>query len=264
MEEQKPSMSTPEVSSTKKQSLFDAMPPKFAFWAGIVSATAVIAIIGFALMLYLLLSGAELGGGTAAGTGTTVKANANANTNAAADTTVTGSVDMKKVRNITGKGDLTLIQFSDLDCPFCKQFHPTVEQVIKDYDGKVGVAFMHFPLSIHPGAQGAAIASECAAEQGKFWEFIDDHFTNQATNLTADQHIAAAEKLGLNKDKFADCVNNKKTESTVDADAALAQSLGATGTPFSVIVDKKGTIVGSIPGALPVAQVKSTLDNLVK
>lgn len=255
MEEQKPQMNN-------SQNIFDAMPPKFAFWAGIVTATAVIAIIGFALMLYLLLSGTELGSGAAAAP--TVKAAANTNAAAPAEPTVTGSVDMKKVRNIQGKGDLTLIEFSDLDCPFCKQFHPTVKQILKDYDGKVGVSFMHFPLSIHPGAQGAAIAAECAAEQNKFWEFVDGHFAGQGTNLTADQHIAAAEKLGLNKDTFADCVNNKKTESTVDEDAALAQSLGATGTPFSVIVDKKGTIVGSINGALPAAQVKAKLDALVK
>ncbi len=263
MEEQKPTMSSPSLSSQKPENMFDAMPPKFAFWAGIVTATAVIAIIGFALMLYLLLSGAEIGSGDAAAPTAKAAANTNAAAAPAADT-VSGSVDMDKVRNIQGKGDLTLIEFSDLDCPFCKQFNPTVKQIVKDYDGKVGVAFMHFPLSIHPGAQGAAIAAECAAEQNKFWEFVDNHFTAAGTNLTADEHIANGEKIGLNKDKFADCVNSKKTETTVDEDAALAQSLGATGTPFSVIVDKKGTIVGSINGALPAAQVKAKLDALVK
>lgn len=259
MEEQKPSMPTPQ----KGESVFSAMPPKFAFWAGIVAATAVISLVGFGIMLYILLSGTELGSKTK--TTTTTTTNAAANTNAAAaDPTPSGTIDSKDVRNVTGKGDFTLLEFSDLDCPFCKQFHPTVEQILKDYDGKVKVAFMHFPLSIHPGAQGAAEAAECAAEQGKFWEFVNDHFTAQSTNMTADQHADAAEKLGMNKDKFKKCLADGTGKSRITSDAAMAQKFGAQGTPYSLILDKKGNIVGSINGALPIAQVKATLDGLVK
>lgn len=70
---------------------------------------------------------------------------------------------------------ITIVEYSDLECPFCRRFHPTMQQVLKEYDGKVRWVYRHFPLTqIHPSAQAMALASECAAEQGKFWEMIDE------------------------------------------------------------------------------------------
>ena len=75
---------------------------------------------------------------------------------------------------------ITIVAFSDFQCPYCSRAFPTIEQVMKDYNGKVRLVFKHFPLiSIHPHAQKAAEAAECAKAQGKFWEFHDKLFTAQ-------------------------------------------------------------------------------------
>jgi len=78
----------------------------------------------------------------------------------------------------TANASITIIEYSDFQCPFCKRFYPTTQQVLKDYQGKVRLVYRHFPLTqIHPYAQAMAEASECAAEQGKFWEYVDALFT---------------------------------------------------------------------------------------
>lgn len=75
---------------------------------------------------------------------------------------------------------ITFVEYSDLQCPFCARVYPTINQLMKDYDGKVQLVFKHFPLiSIHPRAQKASEAAECARDQGKFWEFHDALFENQ-------------------------------------------------------------------------------------
>ncbi len=75
---------------------------------------------------------------------------------------------------------ITFIEYSDFQCPFCSRAYPTINQLMKDYDGKAQLVFKHFPLiSIHPRAQKAAEAAECARDQGKFWEFHDALFENQ-------------------------------------------------------------------------------------
>ncbi len=94
-------------------------------------------------------------------------------------TTLTGLSPVTKDDHITGakKPKVTLIEYSDFECPFCQRFHPTVKQLLEKYPDDVAVVFRHFPLeSIHPNARGYAVASECAAEQGKFWEFTDSIF----------------------------------------------------------------------------------------
>ncbi|TSC84394.1 MAG: DSBA-like thioredoxin domain-containing protein [Microgenomates group bacterium Gr01-1014_16] len=79
-----------------------------------------------------------------------------------------------------GSGKVTLVEYSDFQCPFCSRALPTVQQIMKEYDGKVLFAYKHFPLSqIHPNAQKAAEAAECARDQGKFWEFHDKLFEDQ-------------------------------------------------------------------------------------
>lgn len=79
-----------------------------------------------------------------------------------------------------GSGSVTMIEYSDFQCPFCSRSFPTVQQVLKEYSGKVLFAYKHFPLSqIHPNAQKAAEAAECAKDQGKFWEFHDKLFEDQ-------------------------------------------------------------------------------------
>ena len=106
------------------------------------------------------------------------------------DAELNGTTDKSIVRvnvdlgNAPTKGPkdakITFVEFSDFQCPFCNRVYPTINQLMKDYDGKVQLVFKHFPLiSIHPHAQKAAEAAECAKDQGKFWEFHDALFENQ-------------------------------------------------------------------------------------
>jgi protein-disulfide isomerase len=80
--------------------------------------------------------------------------------------------------HVRGPADakITIIEYSDLECPFCERFHPTMEQLIKEYPNDVRWVYRHFPLAIHPGARAKSHAAECAAEQGLFWEFTDTLF----------------------------------------------------------------------------------------
>lgn len=242
-----------------KKSAMDQLPPKFAFWAGVVTSAAVFALIGFIIMIMLAIKGVDLGDSTSNTNRAAAAANTNvvANTNAAAAVAPSGKIDVDSLTNVQGEGDITIVEYSDLECPFCQRFHPTLQQVVASNEGNVRWAYKHFPLtSIHTKAQAAAEASECAADQGKFWEYVDYIFNNQsALSGTAIEDGAAA--VGLNTTDFNDCVNSGKYTSAVNADAAEAQSLGGQGTPFSVIIDEDGNVLDVISGALPLETVEA-------
>jgi protein-disulfide isomerase len=157
--------------------------------------------------------------------------------------------------------EVTLIEYSDFQCPFCSRFHPTMLQVMEEYKGKVRWIYRHFPLkSIHPDAQKAAEASECASEQGKFWEMADKMFEKQANGLGIENLKALAKEAGV-KDaaKFASCLDSGKYTSVVDADLAGGEAAGVTGTPGTIIMGKDGK-TQMVPGALPFDAVKQMID----
>lgn len=129
---------------------------------------------------------------------------------------------------------VTVVEFSDFECPFCARFYsPTLSQLLSEYvdTGKVKFVYKHFPLvSIHPHALKAAEASECAAEQGAFWEYHDKLFENQQF-LTVQDLKKYAENLGLNTDQFNDCLDSGKYYEKVQQDLSEGQKSGVTGTP---------------------------------
>lgn len=133
---------------------------------------------------------------------------------------------------------VTIIEFSDFQCPFCKRFFDqTKPQLEKEYieTGKVKFVYMHFPLSsIHPDAEPAALASECAGEQGKFWEYHDLLFENQRSLSETDLKQYAAD-LGLNEDQFNNCLDSGKYQDKVDSDFNQGSSNGISGTPGFLI-----------------------------
>lgn len=258
-----------DTTHVKKGSMLDSLPPKFAFWAGVVSATAVIALAGFILMIIIVVKGIDLSANAATKT--------NKNTNVAAantntGTTISGTVNPDSLRYTRGEGDLTIVEYSDLECPFCKKFHTTLQQALEKYDGKVRWSYKHFPLeSLHPKAKREAYATECAAEQGKFWEYTDKIYERTPSNnrLEDAELYTVADELGLDRTKFDSCLSEEKFASKVAADAAEAVKLGGQGTPFSVIIDKNGKIVGSVPGAVDLESdtrisLSSILDPLLK
>jgi len=149
------------------------------------------------------------------------------------------------------KGDtnapVTIIEFSDFQCPFCGRFYQqTLPQIEKDYidTGKVKLVYRHLPLSFHEQAQKAAEASECANDQGKFWEYHDMIFENQAA-LSDAIFSQWAQQLGLDVNTFNDCLDSGKYTSKVNRDNSDAQKYGASGTPTFFINGQK--VVGAQP-----------------
>ena len=128
--------------------------------------------------------------------------------------------------------------YSDFQCPYCQLFWTALRDTMKAYQDTAFFDYKHLALPIHPQAENAALAAECAQEQGKFWEYGDKLFEAQAdwtgsTGTTKFKTYAAA--LGLNRNQFNQCLDDKKFQSKIDADKAEAESFGIAGTPATFI-----------------------------
>ena len=143
---------------------------------------------------------------------------------------------------VRGKPDasVTIVEFSDFQCPFCARSNPIVEGVLKKYPDKVNYVYKHFPLAFHAAARPAALASMAAQEQGKFWEMHDVLFANQAT-LDAAKIEDYAKQAGLDVARFKKDLESKKAEyeKRVDSELALGQSVDVRGTPTLYVGGKK-------------------------
>lgn len=175
------------------------------------------------------------------------------------------SITKDSIRYIKGSGKLTFIEYSDLECPFCKKFHPIVNDIAKEYEGKIAFTFKHFPLNIHPKAKREAVAAECAGNQQKFFEYIDRIYeiTPGNNGLEDDKLFEVAQELQLNIDTFRTCVENEETLATVAADALEAQGTGGTGTPHSILIDENGKILTTFKGSLSKEQLKAAFDQFL-
>lgn len=175
-------------------------------------------------------------------------------------------VDVKEGKlPVFGKNNakVTMIEFSDFECPFCKRyFDETLSQIIKAYvdTGKVKMYYRHFPLDFHPAALPAALASECANEQGKFWEYHDKVFAEQdkISGKTGDIITAQlktwAQEMRLITSQFDSCLDNVKFQANVDTDLADGRTAGVSGTPTFFINGNR------IVGAQPFASFKTLID----
>jgi protein-disulfide isomerase len=143
---------------------------------------------------------------------------------------------------VRGKADapVTIVEFSDFQCPFCARSNPIVEGVLAKYPDKVNYVYKHFPLAFHSAARPAAIASIAAQEQGKFWEMHEVLFANQAT-LDASRLEDYAKQAGLDLARFKKDLESKKDAygKRVDTEFALGQSVDVRGTPTLYIGGKK-------------------------
>lgn len=163
---------------------------------------------------------------------------------------------------------VTLIEYSDLECPFCARFHPTAKQLLDEYKGKVNWVYRHFPLSFHANAQKEAEASECAAELGgsdAYWKYVDAIFertTSNGTGFALDKLAPLAKEIGLDEKKFKDCLDGGKMTARIQKDFSDGQSAGVDGTPGSILLTKSGKSA-LIPGAVPYDTLKSQLDQLL-
>ncbi|MBI4407448.1 MAG: thioredoxin domain-containing protein [Candidatus Kerfeldbacteria bacterium] len=254
-------LDTPKQSQPVK-SVLTQLPPRLAFFAGVVVTSGIIFAIGFVILVVMMFKGVDF---ATASTTTTTKTPEVTTTK----TQPTGKIDLAAFDSgrIRGTGDITIVEYSDTECPFCKKFHPTMQQVLQDYDGKVRWAYKHLPLtSLHSKAPREANATLCANEQGKFWEYLDLLFERTPANngLEDSELFTMADDVGLDRTAFADCVENDKYVDVVSQEAKEAQSLGGQGTPFSVIVDKDGNVLAPLSGALPYAQLQQALDQYVQ
>jgi protein-disulfide isomerase len=125
---------------------------------------------------------------------------------------------------------VTIVEFSDFQCPFCRSAEPALKQVRAKYGDKVKLVYMDFPLGMHQHAMDAAVAGRCAADQNKFWQFHDAMFGDQS-KLDAAGLKASAAKVGLDATKFNACFDAKPGVIGIKSDQAQGERLGVTGTP---------------------------------
>ncbi len=135
-----------------------------------------------------------------------------------------------------------IIEFSDFQCPYCKMFQETVDKVLEEYGNDVQLVFKNLPLeSIHPRARAAALAGECANEQGKFLDYSKKLFANQKKWSETENNnyfVTYAAQLGLDTKQFKKCLADEKYNDRIDASIATAQEFGISGTPALFINDK--------------------------
>lgn len=153
------------------------------------------------------------------------------------------------------KAPVTIVEYSDFECPFCARGAQTMDQIKEQYvdDGKVKIVFKHFPLAFHKNAQKAGEAAECAGDQGKFWEMHDKMFENQKS-LMVDNLKQYAADLGLKADKFNTCLDEGKYAQKVMDDMADGKRNGVSGTPAFFVNDVM------VSGAQPIENFKKIID----
>ncbi len=165
--------------------------------------------------------------------------------------------------------NVVLIEYSDYECPFCKNFHPTMLEVMKEYGDKVKWVYRHYPLSFHANAQKQSEAAECAYELGgddAFWKYTDalyERTTSNGTGFALDKLGPLAAELGLNQSAFQTCLDSDTYKQYVADDMAGGQKAGVQGTPGTIIWNLKTGEKKLIPGALPFTSVKPMIDELL-
>ncbi|MEW5908063.1 MAG: DsbA family protein [Patescibacteria group bacterium] len=165
---------------------------------------------------------------------------------------------------------LTIIEYSDTECPFCKKFQETMQQLMDVYgkEGKIKWVYRHFPLdALHTKSRKESEATECAAELGgneKFWAYLDRIYEITPSNdgLDPKQLLVIAEYLGLDKKAFEDCLNSGRHAQDVEDNYQKGLKAGVQGTPFSIIITKDNEQI-PINGALPYSQLKIGIDQLL-
>ena len=159
--------------------------------------------------------------------------------------------------HILGDKDASIkvVTFTDFECPFCKEFHKTLEKTLLQYDGQVAVVYRQFPLpQLHAYAYGEAKASECAAELGGekgFWDYVSKIFETTKSNDGLDPELLPklAGDIGLDTEKFSECIASDRHDGKIQANIEDGINSGARGTPYSIIITPKNKYY--VPGAFP-------------
>jgi protein-disulfide isomerase len=166
------------------------------------------------------------------------------------------------------KAKVMLVEYSDYECPFCKRFHDSMTQLMKDYGNKIGWVYRHYPLSFHANAQMESEAAECVGEAGgqdKFWVYTDMVYsktTSTGTSFTKEQMVEMAGQIGVNKAKVKSCLDAGKFTQKIKEQMNKGAEAGVSGTPGTIVV-VDGKPVELIPGALPLESIKASVDKLL-
>lgn len=190
----------------------------------------------------------------------------------------TGSLDQMAVISLKDhirgnqNAPVKIVEYSDFECPFCKRFHGTMQQVMNEYgkSGKVAWVYRHFPLdSIHSKARAEAIAAECAGELGgndAFWRYTDRFFELTPSNDQTDVKTVLpqiAREIGINVDTFNSCLVSGKYDKHVQEDLDNATATGGNGTPWSIVVAANGKKY-PLSGAQSYASVKQLIERALQ
>ncbi|WP_260843284.1 DsbA family protein [Sedimenticola selenatireducens] len=191
-----------------------------------------------------------------------------------------GSLKAKNVRVVSTSNDhirgnpeatISLVEYSDFECPFCKRFHPSAAQLIENNKGEVNWVYRHFPLDFHnPGAQKQAEASECATKLGgneAFWRYSDLIYARTTSNgngFPIVNLVPLAVEIGLNESQFKQCLDSGEMRERVQQDYENGVKSGITGTPGNIFINNKTRQVIAASGALPVERLQRIVDGLLK
>ncbi|MCB9803031.1 thioredoxin domain-containing protein [Candidatus Nomurabacteria bacterium] len=245
-----------------EKKFIDNLPPRSAFKVGLFSGVGAMFAVGFFIMAGLFINQAVQT--RADDEKPNVNVNANVNDNAAAANNI-ANVKVEKDDWLRGdkKADITIVEYSDIDCPYCQKFHETMKQVLADYNGDVNWVYRNFPLTqLHPEAAKKAEIAECVGEvagNDKLWDYLDYMYANKTA--LADINTALA-KINVNAEKVNSCFEAGKYTQKVQSQISEAVAAGGRGTPYSIIV--AGDQRMPINGALPYETIAQQLDALLK
>jgi protein-disulfide isomerase len=164
---------------------------------------------------------------------------------------------------------VTLVEYSDFECPFCKSFHPITQELLKTYGDKIRLVFRDYPLPFHQNAQKEAEAGRCIAELGgsdAFWNYVDkifDRTTSNGTGFALTDLGPLAAEVGVNQQSFQQCLDTDKYTQAVKDEVIEGNAAGVSGTPTSFIIDSKGK-TQILVGAQPVDAFKTVIDQILK
>ena len=178
---------------------------------------------------------------------------------------ITPDLGLLKVRSndaVRGSNDILLIEYSDYECPFCQRFHGTAQELVDS--GEVAWIYRHLPLSFHQTAKEGAIIAECVRLHkgtGAFWTYTDSVFDSGSLDLEVYKSLART--AALSDAQIDECLAaGSEAQKTIDQHASDTKKMGVRGTPGSFLVNTKNRKVQSIPGALPVEEVRRILESI--
>ena len=240
------------------------------FFLGLFAGVAGCAIVALALLLSSVSSGKGLF--ALGGTQATIPSPSPSAPEPIKQASQVKPVDEKTDHVLGAKNaKVTLIEYSDFECPFCKRHFATMQQIVKNYPKDVRMVFRHFPLSFHQNAAKQAEASECAAELGgndAFWKFHDKIFertTSNGTGFALDALVPLAKEIGLNESAFKNCLDSGKMAPRVAEQMQEGSDAGVSGTPATFVNGK--LISGALPFSDPTkktADFKTIIDAALK